>query len=148
MESKERTPSFAMNIPKDYNIACGPVIIEDGKLLLNKEVKEYGITQWLFPGGKIEETDNSLEDTCIREAKEELGIDVVLTKPLKTVEVNHRGKDWKLYHFLATRAGEIKPGKNIAEWGWHDIHNLPPDCAPNVYEVIDDYLKNEKVQSL
>jgi hypothetical protein len=46
-----------------------------------------------------------------------------------------------LIHYLAKRISDIQPGKDIVEWKWIDIHNLPPDCAPNVYEVIADYLK-------
>lgn len=40
-----------------------------------KEYKEYGIknNRWEFPGGKVKETDKSLEEAVIREVEEELG---------------------------------------------------------------------------
>ena len=53
-------------------IAAGPVIIENEKVLLNKEQKDYGITRWLFPGGK-KENNETPEETCTREVKEEIG---------------------------------------------------------------------------
>lgn len=120
-------------------IASGPVIIENNKVLLNKEKKDYGITNWLFPGGKAEEGETDLEAICKREVKEEMGIEVEIIKQLKTIEREKDGKHWILHHFLARRIGEIKPGKDIVEWAWHDINNLPDDCSPNVYQIISDF---------
>jgi len=44
-------------------------------------------------------------------------------------------------HYLARRIGDITPGENIVEWAWHDINALPENCAPNVYEIIQDIKK-------
>jgi len=119
-------------------IASGPVIIENGKVLLNKEQKDYGITPWLFPGGKAEDKETNLETTCRREVKEEMNIDIEIIKQLSTIESIQRNKKYIFHHFLAKRIGEIKPGKDIVDWGWYDIGNLPADCAPNVYKIIND----------
>ena len=122
---------------KEYTvIASGPVIIEEGKVLLNKERKEYGITPWLFPGGKANEGETNMEAICRREIKEEMGIEIEILKKLPTIEKIQNSKKYILHHFLAKRIGEIIPGENIVEWGWLDIHNLPEDCAPNVYDII------------
>ena len=43
-----------------------------------------------------------------------------------------------LVHYLAEKIGEIKPGDEIKEWGWFNIYNLPTNCAPNVYDIIND----------
>jgi len=125
-----------MQLPIGSIIASGPVIIENNKVLLNREKKESGISQWMFPGGEVEDFDSSLEDACRREVKEEMGIDVEIIKPLKPIILKKDGKVIVLIHFLARRTGEISPGPETAEWAWHDIDNLPENCAPNVYEVI------------
>lgn len=119
-------------------MASGPVIIEDGKVLLNKEKKDYGITPWLFPGGKANEGETDLEAICKREVKEEMGIEIEIIKKLPTIEKEQNGKKYVLHHFLANRIGEIKPAADIVEWAWHDINNLPENCAPNVYEIVKD----------
>ncbi len=121
-------------------VCCGPVIIEDGKVLLNRETKDYGITPWLFPGGRMEDGDESLEAVCKREVKEELGIEIEIIKQLPTLFAKNNGKTYILVHYLAKRTGEIKPGTDIAEWAWHDINNLPENCYPNVKEIIQNYL--------
>ncbi len=134
-----------MYLPDQTIIASGPVIIENGKVLLNKEKKENGrITTWLFPGGEVESFDISLEEACKREVMEEMGIEVEIIQPLKSMLIHrpdHPEKLVILIHYLAKRIGEIKPGENIVEWNWFDINNLPEDCAPNVRAVVEEYLK-------
>jgi len=119
-------------------IASGPVIIEDNKILLDKEQKSYGITNWLFPGGK-KEGNETPKETCIREVKEELDIEIEIIKQLSTIEREKDGTYWTLHHFLAKRIGEIKIGDGVVEYGWFDIDNLPDDCSPNVYKIIEEY---------
>jgi 8-oxo-dGTP diphosphatase len=130
-----------MIIPKDTIIASGPVIIEDGKVLLDKEQKDSGVTPWLFPGGRVDEKDDTFEQTAIREVKEELGVDIEIIRPLRTLLKKRTDQDSFaiLIHYLAKRTnGVIMLGEDIAKYGWHDIHDLPNDCAPNVYEIIQD----------
>ena len=93
----------------------------------------------MFPGGEAEDFDISLEETCRREAKEEMGIELKIIRPLQTLLMKRPETPDKmavLVHFLAERVGEIKPGPETADWGWFDINDLPADCAPNVYEII------------
>jgi 8-oxo-dGTP pyrophosphatase MutT (NUDIX family) len=54
-------------------IASGPVIVEDGKVLLNK----HGDTEfWKFCGGRVEDFDLDLQEAARREVEEEMGIDI------------------------------------------------------------------------
>ena len=119
-------------------IASGPVIIEDGKVLLIKEYKKDKISSWMFPGGRVEDYEKTLEDTCKREVKEEMDVDIEIIKPLRPILVKKENEVFILIHYLAKRIGEIKPGKEIADWGWYDINNLPENCAENVYQIIND----------
>ena len=135
-----------MYLPPETIIASGPVIIEDGKVLLNKEQKDTGITPWLFPGGKVEDLSLSLEEACIREAKEEMGIDIKIIRAIKPMMIYRPEKPDKLavlIHYLAARTGDIVLGTDIVDWGWFDIHNLPVDCAPNVVAVIEQYIAEQ-----
>jgi ADP-ribose pyrophosphatase YjhB (NUDIX family) len=125
-----------MKLPLNSIIASGPVIIEDNKVLLNREQKEDGITPWMFPGGEVEEFDKSLEEACQREVGEEMGIKIEIIKPLRPIMISQNGRVIILIHYLAKRIGEIQPGNDIAQWAWHDINNLPDNCTQNVYDII------------
>jgi len=128
-----------MFLPAKTIVASGPVIIENGKVLLNQEKKPYGSSLFMFPGGMVENFDLPLEETCHREVKEEMGIDVKIIRPLPTMIVKRPDTEDQyaiLVHFLAERIGEINPGPETIAWDWFDINNLPDNCAPNVYEII------------
>ncbi|HLD31520.1 MAG TPA: NUDIX domain-containing protein [Patescibacteria group bacterium] len=134
-------------LPPNSLIVAGPVIVENGKVLLNKEKKPSGPSLWMFPGGKVEDFSLPLEESCRREAREELGIELADLRLFKIIisQCPEKKDDLAiLVHFLAKRVSEVKPGPETIEWGWQDINNLPPDCAENVYTVIEE-LKSQKL---
>jgi len=128
-------------------VASGPVIIENNKVLLNKHGDD---NLWKFPGGRVENFDfknplNSLEEACQREVLEEAGFEVKIIRPLKPMFVPKSDDPniWiVLIHYLAERLGELKLGADIKEADWFDINDLPPDCAPNIKPVIEEYKKS------
>lgn len=117
----------------DITIASGPVIIQEGKVLLDKHGDD---DFWKFPGGRQMDGE-SMHETAIREPKEELGIDVTLEGDPVVLVFEAEGKHIVLIHYKATYSGEITPGRDVREWAWHDVDNLPDDCAPNIKPVVE-----------
>ena len=125
-------------------IASGPVIIEDGKLLVNKDDKD---DFYKLPGGTIEPNVESLEEACIRETKEENNVDVEIIKPLHPMIL------WKnpqtnedmvivLIHYLGKlkNPDEMKPMPPIQEVKWLDINEIKDgkhNVAPNIKFLIE-----------
>lgn len=137
-----------MNLPQDTLLASGPVIIEDGKILLvrpNSSLRDF----WVLPGGKVDiQNMEDPEDTCIREAKEELGIDIELVAPMRTLLMKRAQDETKLavlIHFLAQRSGEPQMTDEILDFAWHDIDNLPDNTPENVRIMISDYMKMKSI---
>jgi len=123
-----------------YIIASGPVIIEKGKVLLNRHGRRE--SGWKFIGGDIYQRKGSLEDWCMRKAKEEMGVKAKIIKPLKPMIIWRKNETIILIHYLAKRVNKIiKPAKYIREWGWFPLKKLPKNCAPNIKPVIQEYLK-------
>ncbi|MBU4256938.1 NUDIX hydrolase [Patescibacteria group bacterium] len=122
-------------------IASGPVIVENGKVLLNK----HGDTAfWKFCGGRVEDFSTDLIDNAKREVKEEMGIgiNILNEEPFITFtrkETSEETIDIILVHFLAERIGEIKQGEDIREWKWVDINNLPEDLGPNIIPALKHF---------
>jgi len=122
-------------------IASGPVIVEEGKVLLNKH---GDTTFWKFCGGKVEDFDTDLISNARREAKEEMGIDLEILDEtpylLHTSKETSEGRlDVILVHYLARRVGEIQPGEDIREWAWLDMASLPDDLAPNIIPTLEHF---------
>lgn len=120
-------------------IASGPVIVENSKVLLNKDEKD---NFWKFCGGRIEENDINLKDTAKREIKEEMGVGIEISgnNPyFFYIEKEKEGKTVSivLVHFIAKRIGEIIPGKDIKEWRWIDLNDLDREnLAPNIIPTL------------
>jgi len=122
-------------------IASGPVIVERGKVLLNKH---GDTTFWKFCGGRVEDHCSNLIENAKREVGEEMGIEVKVLddKPfiVFTRKETPEGEiDIILVHFLAERIGEIKPGEDIREWDWLDINDLPDDLGPNIIPALEHF---------
>jgi ADP-ribose pyrophosphatase YjhB (NUDIX family) len=127
-----------------FIIASGPVIIEEGKLLVNKDNKD---DFYKIPGGTVEEGIEDLEEACKREVKEEINGEVEIIKPLHPMII------WKnpqteermaivLIHFLAKLLNreQIRPIEPIKEIKWLDIEEIKQDkhfVAPNIKFLIE-----------
>jgi len=57
------------------------IIVQGNKVLMVKQYVERGDIVWTFPGGKIEENETP-EQACIREVKEETGYEVNIKRQL------------------------------------------------------------------
>lgn len=127
-----------------YIVASGPVIIEDGKLLVNKDNKD---DFYKLPGGTVEEGIEDLEQACHREVKEENNAEIEIINPLHPMIL------WKnpqtaesmvilLIHYLAKlkNKNEIKPIPPIQEIKWLDIEGIKKgkyNVAPNIKFLIE-----------
>lgn len=122
-------------------IASGPVIVEDGTVLVNK----HGDTSfWKFCGGRVENFDESLWQAAQREAKEEVGVDLELLDPQPFImftskQTEDGTTDVILVHFLAKRVGEARPGPDIRETAWLEMTNLPADLGPNIIPALKHF---------
>ena len=123
-------------------IASGPIIIKAGKLLVSKDQKD---DFYKVPGGTLK-PEESLEDCCKREAKEEVSAEITLLRSLNPMILwkNPRTKEEMiivLIHYLAELKGEnLKPGKGITEITWLDIQEIKEgkhNVAQNIKFLIE-----------
>ena len=127
-----------------YIIASGPVIIEEGKLLVNKDDKD---DFYKLSGGTIEIGVETLEEACHRETKEENNAKIDILCPLNPMIL------WKnpqtdeemcilLIHYSAKlkNKDEIRPIPPIKEIKWLDIEEIKQGkyhVAPNIEFLIE-----------
>ena len=94
-------------------IASGPVIVEEGKLLVNKDNKD---DFYKIPGGRIDEGEN-LEQACIREVKEEINADIKIIKKLPTMKLDKNPQTGEL--FILRLVPENQFGKRSGHHPWN-----------------------------
>jgi 8-oxo-dGTP diphosphatase len=111
-------------------VGTGVYIRKDGKVLFGRRrngAKGEGL--WCAPGGKLEMFEG-WEANCIRETKEECGLDIENLR-LMTVTDDpspEYGTHFITLHFVADWAGgepEDDPSEKVGEWGWYAWNQLP-----------------------
>ncbi|VVB80149.1 NUDIX domain protein [uncultured archaeon] len=127
-----------------FIIASGPVILKEGKILLNHDEKD---DFWKIPGGTIEEGIENLEEACKREVKEEINGEIEIIRPLNPVMIwkNPQTKERMaitLIHYLAKLLNEeeIKPCGEIKKVKWISISEIKArkyKVAPNIEFLIE-----------
>ncbi|HEV8234804.1 MAG TPA: NUDIX hydrolase [Gemmatimonadaceae bacterium] len=123
------------------------VVIADerGRVLLIHE--DYGRHRWGLPGGR-HEPGESIEETAIREAKEETNLDVELGELIGTYLIVRAGGE-KLLDvavFVASIVGgELKPNEGeIADVGWFDPNEMPGPTTDVGPRAIADWVRGER----
>lgn len=121
-------------------LASGPVIIENGKLLVNKD------DFYKLPGGTVEQGD-SLIEACKNESRQENNAEIEITKPLNPMVIYKNPQTDEemtiiLIHYEAKllNKDEIKPIAPIQEVAWLDIEEIKQDkhnVAPNIKFLIE-----------
>ena len=118
---------------------------ERGRVLLIHE--DYGRHRWGLPGGR-HEPGESIEETAIREAKEETNLDVELGELIgEYMIVSASGQELlDVSVFTATVvSGELAPNEGeIAEVGWFDSNDLPHPPTDVGPRAIADWLRGER----
>ena len=87
-------------------IRAGIVLIQDGKVALI-ERHRAGLDYFVFPGGGVDEGE-SPEQAAVREAMEELGVDVAIKQ--KIAEVSLGPKSRQVYFLVEQVGGEFGTG--------------------------------------
>ena len=114
---------------------AGNLIVEEGKILLLYRKDEQ---HWEVPGGKVEE-DESPTTAAIREAEEEIGVEVALKKPFYSGEFQ-KDEEIFLWHGYVSKIKEAEPEiqeDKFKELKWVEPNQLDDiEIAPNLEMVL------------
>ncbi|MBT0159115.1 NUDIX hydrolase [Candidatus Bathyarchaeota archaeon A05DMB-2] len=86
--------------PKKPVVGVGAIILDDGKILLEKRKNQPGKGKWAVPGGLVE-LGETIEDAVIREVKEETGLEVYDPRLVDVVNYINLDENGAVkYHFV------------------------------------------------
>ncbi|MCP4646878.1 MAG: NUDIX hydrolase [bacterium] len=107
-------------------VAADALIVNEGKLVLVKRGNAPFEGKWAIPGGFVD-SGESVEEACVREAKEETGLKVRV-KELVGVFSNP-GRDPRgtvgIAFLCEVIDGELRGGDDAKEAKWFSLDGLP-----------------------
>ena len=106
---------------------AGVVVVDGDRVALIKRVRE-GRTYYTVPGGGVEPGE-TIAEAAVREAREELGLEVELGEPLATV---HFGGAVQHYFRAAAVGGELGTGT----WPDHEARDELERSKRGTYEAM------------
>ena len=116
-----------------YTEIAGTLIVEDrGLLLLYREDRSW----WELPGGKVKEDENPTQ-TAVREAKEEIGIEVELEKPFFSGEFENDGELFLWHGYIGDTEDDLEAQEEkFSEMKYFDAEDLDEEeLAPNLRQI-------------
>jgi len=125
--------------------------LEDKIILIKRNTRPF-VGYWALPGGRMD-LGESIEQTIIREVKEETGLDVVIVD--KIGEYVEKGVKDDINDEYYPTCFEVRPvgGKlrkqesEIQEMELFSLNSLPHPLAFEHDQMIKDYLKKRKNES-
>jgi ADP-ribose pyrophosphatase YjhB (NUDIX family) len=119
--------------PDQPIVGIGAVIINEGKIALIKRGSEPSKGKWTIPGGLVE-LGETLEQSVIRETKEETGLDVEnprLIDVVSNVDLDEKGKV-KYHYVIIDYLVHVKNGTAKASSDAEELRWVP-------FEEVEDY---------
>ena len=126
-------------------IPCGVALILQGRkfLISQRSAGDTFGSFWEFPGGKKED-EETFEECVIREAREELGIQIVIQRKFMEVKKEYEERTlWLNFYICSHVSGDPKPLESQG-LRWADVSELrsfrfPPANEPVIECLIKDF---------
>ncbi len=139
--------------PEQPLVGVGAVILDRGRILLEKRGNEPGRGKWSIPGGLVE-LGESVEQAVVREVMEETGLEVKDPRFIDIVEnitTDERGK--VRFHFIIIdylvklKGGQLRVASDAEELEWVRLDRVEEYDLTKTFRTF--YQKNsEKLRTL
>ena len=116
--------------PNQPLVGIGALIICNGKILLEKRGNDPGKGKWSIPGGLVD-LGETVEQTVIREVKEETGLEVEKPEHIDVVDNIDLDENGRIkYHFVIIdflvklKGGTLKAASDAADLRWVSLSEV------------------------
>jgi 8-oxo-dGTP diphosphatase len=125
----------------DPKVAACTIIPSDGKIVLLQRGIEPGYGKWVFPGGYVDRGE-TVPDAAVREAREEVNLEVCLTSLLGVYSYEHSPVIIIVYLAEVT-GGELKAADEALDVRLYSPEEIPwTELAfPSTREALRQYVR-------
>jgi 8-oxo-dGTP diphosphatase len=140
-DPKERSYKEVLKMNKPTLTVDIIIEFKEGIVLIKRKNNPFE-NLWAIPGGIVEFWEK-VEDSVIREAKEETNLDVKLYKILGVYSDPNRDPrgHYISVTFIAQGKGKLKAGSDAKEAGIFKTNKIPEKLAFDHNKMLNDYLK-------
>lgn len=141
LEDRERLvcPSCGYIFYLNPKVAAGALVEADGKVLLVRRGVEPGRGAWGLPAG-FAELDETIEETALREVREESGLVVELDELLGVYSFEWPGRGVLILYSAHPVGGELAPGYDAEEARFFAPQELPLPIAFRTHaQALDEW---------
>jgi ADP-ribose pyrophosphatase YjhB (NUDIX family) len=131
-------------------VAAGALIEDEGRVVLVRRAVEPRVGYWALPSG-FTEYGETVEETAIRECREETGLEVELDGLLGvySVQSNFYGHLILILYSAHVVGGELTAGDDASEVGLFAPAELPTDIAFQAHrQALHNWTKNQTEENL
>jgi len=122
----------------DPKLAVAVLVIQQGRIVLQRRAIDPGLGRWTFPSGFVERGER-VEDAAVREVREEVGLEVRLTQLLGLYSA--AGHPVVLAVYLAEPiGGTLVAGEEVDRVGLFAPSELPDLAFDHDREIIRAWL--------
>jgi len=131
-----------MSVPQRFKVPVGVfIVLRRGSQVLLQQRQNCSFSgHWGFVGGHLD-GDEGIVSAAIREAREEVGINIVPTDLiLKTVCHSNKGEEYLQFYFECRNwSGEIqnKEPHKCSHLEWHEWDDTPVNTCPYLKEAVE-----------
>lgn len=137
----KKSPKKSKRVTREITVDA--ILIKAGKILLDRRIREPFAGMWGLPGGHVE-FDETVEQACVREIKEESNLDIRIVRLFSVFSDPKRDEYQRVtvvYEVECNDISGMKAGDDAGEVGWFYLNNLP-DLAFDHKEIIQKFLNS------
>jgi len=125
----------------DPKVAVGAICRKEGKIIMLRRAIDPAYGKWVFPGGYVDRGE-SLEDAARREVREEIGVDVRLTRLINVYSYTGRPVVVVVYE-AEVIGGEVRGGVEALEVRSFEPRDIPWDglAFRSTREALQEFLR-------
>ena len=121
-----------------------PVIVKDGRVLLQK--RSFGMFKgsWVLPGGRVDKGEDTWH-ACVREAREETGLKVSIVKMVGFYDDPDRDPEKhavSMAFLCRPVSGKVTMSDEATEMRWFPLDRLPEGMGFDHERIISDARKH------
>jgi 8-oxo-dGTP diphosphatase len=117
-----------MTPPVKHLVTVDAIIIDGTRIALIQRKNPPFEGMWALPGGFVDENEE-VESACLREAKEETGLNIYVRKLIgiySRPNRDPRGHIISIAYYCERKCGALEAGDDAKNAKWFNLDNLPP----------------------